>query len=774
MRSDFVSPAWLFDVFTGMPGGAMRRQVEALYEVVAFPGERLPVLLEDDLVIRRALGEGGLAQAVDAVSCGLRPGSRLPLDRIVLRSVAGEGDAEAGGTEYVRWVQESLNRLTGAGLVVDGNQGPKTRKAVEAFQARQGLQVDGVVGPRTEAALIAAGAEPPPGSARPPEAPACAGTPTRLDGFRHSQAMLEPHHERQVEELAERIVAGQMRSVCLVGHTDDSGPEQHNMDLGQRRAAAVRDRLAAAIERRRPGLSARIELRTFSLGERSPAAPNSTPEGRAQNRRVEVFLPRTEEQVRVRIRVLGRGRATAGEMAEQTVTSPPPDLDLLVGETGVIQAAGEPLPLGSPAYTWKLGRSGVATIQQRDPQEHPNLVEVTGVAQGIASLTVTYRTGSGRSATAASAVTVANRLSTAEKDELQKKIALARAFVAGEGRTMDLTGDRETDLDILTESTLCDRRTRIDPASCLFRGAAKTSGEFRALRREVAQELDNRRLSVAECGEIERQVSRGQVGGGELTGNRNADVIRLTTKLRTGPIVAALYDAVVEDRMRRAEQGDVDLLKDSSCTNYVLFVPGRAKKGCYSPFLYPDRSKSDPGNADRNRRRESLRRQHPFTLFAMNLFAEAGTEVERFGLDALRAVAHVVQVRMARDRSTSTEVITQDNQFSWTEQTADLKRALDPFQKRAPGTGKLWTQCIQVAFEALGGTMRVPPGIQGATNYLNPAAAEKQPWENPRCFTGRVGQHCFYRLDATTSCPKDATPGPDDPFCRRVPGARPQ
>lgn len=770
MRSEL---AWLFDVFTGIPGGAVRRQVEAMYEVVALPGERLPALLEDDLVIRRALGEGGLAQAVEAVSSGLRPGSRLPLDRIVLRSVEGEGDAEAAGPEYVRWVQESLNRLTGAGLVVDGIHGPKTRKAVEAFQARQGLQVDGIVGPRTEEALVAAGAEPPPGSARTPDSPACAGTPARLDRFRHSQATLEAHHERQVEELADRIVTGQVRSVCLVGHTDDSGPEQHNLDLGQRRAAAVRERLAAAIERRSPGLSTRVELRAFSLGERSPSAPNSTPEGRAQNRRVEVFLPRVEEQVRVRIRVLGRGSSTAGEMAEQTVSSPP-DLDLLVGETAVIEATGEPLPAGRPAYVWSIADPDVATIQQRDSQDHPNRVQVTARKRGRASLTVTYRTRSGRKATAVSTVFAVNPLSADEKLQLQKDIALARAFVPSEGRTRDLTGNTATDLDILTESTLCDRPEQLGSVICLIPGTAKGSAEFRVLRPEVARELANRLLSVTECQEIEHQVSLGRItGGAELTGNRNADVAALTTKRGTGPIVRALYDAVVKDRMERAEQGDVARLRDSTCTDYELFVPGSAKRGCYSPFLYPDRSRSDPDNVNPNRRRESLRRQHPFVLFAMNLLAEAGIEIEKSGLDALRAVAHVVQTRMARDGSSSTEVITQDNQFSWTEQTADIRRALNPFNKDAPGSGERWVQCLEVAFEAMGGTMEVPPGARGATNYLNPAKAQRQRWENPSCFTGRVGQHCFYRLDATTSCPKGSTPGPNDPFCRRVRGARP-
>ena len=66
--------------------------------------------------------------------------------------------------DYIRWVQSSLNQIDSAGLAVDGISGPLTRAAVRSFQERRGLTVDGLLGPQPEAALIAAGALPPPGS----------------------------------------------------------------------------------------------------------------------------------------------------------------------------------------------------------------------------------------------------------------------------------------------------------------------------------------------------------------------------------------------------------------------------------------------------------------------------------------------------------------------------------------------------------------------------------------------------------------------------------
>ena len=78
------------------------------------------------------------------------------------------GEVDRRSRSYVQWVQNSLNRLSGAGLAVDGQMGPRTRSAVISFQRQRGLSPDGVVGPATEAALIAAGASPSPGAGASP------------------------------------------------------------------------------------------------------------------------------------------------------------------------------------------------------------------------------------------------------------------------------------------------------------------------------------------------------------------------------------------------------------------------------------------------------------------------------------------------------------------------------------------------------------------------------------------------------------------------------
>lgn len=75
-----------------------------------------------------------------------------------------EDEISRESAEYGRWIQQSLNKILGLRLAVDGIVGTQTRSAIRSFQSQKGLTADGIVGPITEGALIRAGASPPPGS----------------------------------------------------------------------------------------------------------------------------------------------------------------------------------------------------------------------------------------------------------------------------------------------------------------------------------------------------------------------------------------------------------------------------------------------------------------------------------------------------------------------------------------------------------------------------------------------------------------------------------
>ncbi len=67
------------------------------------------------------------------------------------------------------------------------------------------------------------------------------------------------------------------------GHTDSTGEDRYNLELSQSRALSVAQYLNAQ----------GIDQRRFSVvgyGESRPVASNATPDGRAANRRVEIYL----------------------------------------------------------------------------------------------------------------------------------------------------------------------------------------------------------------------------------------------------------------------------------------------------------------------------------------------------------------------------------------------------------------------------------------------------------------------------------------------------
>lgn len=71
--------------------------------------------------------------------------------------------------------------------------------------------------------------------------------------------------------------------VDVAGHADSTGNADSNMALSQRRASSVSNYLAAQ------GINTQ-RLITVGYGQDRPIASNATPEGRAQNRRVEITL----------------------------------------------------------------------------------------------------------------------------------------------------------------------------------------------------------------------------------------------------------------------------------------------------------------------------------------------------------------------------------------------------------------------------------------------------------------------------------------------------
>jgi outer membrane protein OmpA-like peptidoglycan-associated protein len=72
----------------------------------------------------------------------------------------------------------------------------------------------------------------------------------------------------------------------VAGHTDATGPDDYNYELGKRRADAV-SRYLITQKKMDP-----LRVVTVSYGKTAPAAENNTAQGRAKNRRVEILVYR--------------------------------------------------------------------------------------------------------------------------------------------------------------------------------------------------------------------------------------------------------------------------------------------------------------------------------------------------------------------------------------------------------------------------------------------------------------------------------------------------
>lgn len=101
--------------------------------------------------------------------------------------------------------------------------------------------------------------------------------------FDTDSATVRPALRADLVRVGQNLVNYPNSNVQIIGHTDSDGEAAYNQVLSERRANAVADILQAN------GVSyARIA--TIGRGENVPIASNLTPEGKAQNRRVEIVI----------------------------------------------------------------------------------------------------------------------------------------------------------------------------------------------------------------------------------------------------------------------------------------------------------------------------------------------------------------------------------------------------------------------------------------------------------------------------------------------------
>ena len=101
--------------------------------------------------------------------------------------------------------------------------------------------------------------------------------------FDIDKAALKDRSKKELGDLAVILNKYEDTNILLEGHTDSTGSEGHNLDLSRLRAQSVSNELAA--DGVNPG-----RFTIMGYGESQPIATNSTADGRALNRRVEVAI----------------------------------------------------------------------------------------------------------------------------------------------------------------------------------------------------------------------------------------------------------------------------------------------------------------------------------------------------------------------------------------------------------------------------------------------------------------------------------------------------
>jgi OOP family OmpA-OmpF porin len=251
------------------------------------------VILEPEVRMIEGQGTGVVAEII------IPTAALFAFDSAELSS---EGEAEVGA-----YRDDLVPELAAAeaGIIIghtDSTGDPAYNKQLSLQRAeavRDYLVANGVAAEKLR--VVGRGADDPIASNETPEGQAenrrveviVVGELRGLDAMLFPSAALFPRRSAELTEAGRasietqrEIAIEQLRRapyIEVVGHTDDIGDDAYNQELSEQRAATVADYLVAT------GTEAE-KIWTVGAGEREPIASNSTPEGRSQNRRVEVFV----------------------------------------------------------------------------------------------------------------------------------------------------------------------------------------------------------------------------------------------------------------------------------------------------------------------------------------------------------------------------------------------------------------------------------------------------------------------------------------------------
>lgn len=108
--------------------------------------------------------------------------------------------------------------------------------------------------------------------------------------FPTNSSTLSAEADAALSKVAYNLKQYPETDITVVGYTDNTGSEQLNQNLSEKRAESVEEYLESQ------GIPA-SRMKAVGMGEKDPVAPNNTAAGRAQNRRVELFITANHQMI---------------------------------------------------------------------------------------------------------------------------------------------------------------------------------------------------------------------------------------------------------------------------------------------------------------------------------------------------------------------------------------------------------------------------------------------------------------------------------------------
>jgi outer membrane protein OmpA-like peptidoglycan-associated protein len=107
--------------------------------------------------------------------------------------------------------------------------------------------------------------------------------------FNSNQAVLKTQAKEALDKIAKELDALNHYSVVINGHCDSTGNKASNKMLSKNRALSVKDYLLTKLKNKKTLFTCN------GYSDEYPLAPNTTPEGREKNRRVEIYIVPTSK-----------------------------------------------------------------------------------------------------------------------------------------------------------------------------------------------------------------------------------------------------------------------------------------------------------------------------------------------------------------------------------------------------------------------------------------------------------------------------------------------